>query len=121
LLVAGLFNGKGKTSIFRHITVLMANKVSFRATVDAWHGKVSDDQFYKKGITILEGIRKAAPKGIEIQYTPGFDIDGKDENMAAVLDIAKEFDAFIVCLGEHVYSECKCYAAICSKEYKLTI
>lgn len=37
----------------------------------------------------------------------GFDIDGNDENMDDVLQMVNEFDAVIVCVGEHVYTECK--------------
>jgi hypothetical protein len=92
--------------------IQLTNRISFRATVDAWHGKINDDQFYKKGITIMKGIRNAAPEGVDIEYLPGFNIDGRDENMAAVLEKANAFDAFIVCLGEHVYAECKRHTII---------
>ncbi|KAL9540572.1 hypothetical protein MBANPS3_009605 [Mucor bainieri] len=75
------------------------------ATEDAWHGAVSDEQFYDNGISILEGIQNSAPEGVEIEYMAGFTIDGKDNDMKSVLDKAKDFDAFVVCIGEHVYSE----------------
>lgn len=72
---------------------------------DAWHGNVSDEQFYDKGTSILEGIQNTAPEGVEIEYIQGFTIDGNDDSMDLVLEKAKDFDAFIVCVGEHVYSE----------------
>lgn len=75
--------------------------------MDRWHGAVNDAQFYKKGSSILEGMQASAPKDVQIEYIPGFDIDGKDENMDRVLDVVNEFDAVVMCVGEHVYSECK--------------
>ncbi|KAI8640046.1 glycoside hydrolase superfamily [Parasitella parasitica] len=75
------------------------------ATEDAWHGNVSDEQFYNKGISIIEGMQNAAPEGVQVEYMRGFTIDGKDDNMNLLLEKAKDFDAFVVCIGEHVYSE----------------
>lgn len=37
----------------------------------------------------------------------GFDIDGTDLNMNELVEKAKDYDAVVVCLGEHVYSERK--------------
>ncbi|CAO3642130.1 unnamed protein product [Mucor hiemalis] len=74
-------------------------------TVDHWHGAVNDAQFYNKGSTILEGMKASAPEDAQIEYIPGFGIEGKDENMDRVLKVVNEFDAVVMCIGEHVYSE----------------
>lgn len=76
-------------------------------TEDHWHGKIDDGQFYEKGINIIKGMESSAPEGVHVEYMTGFDIDGLDENMAQVIEAAKDFDALVVCVGEHVYSECK--------------
>ncbi|KAI8377184.1 glycoside hydrolase family 3 domain protein [Choanephora cucurbitarum] len=75
------------------------------ATEDLWHGNVNDDQFYKNGITILEGINKAAPKDAIIYHTLGFNINGDNINMEEVYERIDDYDAFVICMGEHVYSE----------------
>jgi beta-glucosidase len=68
---------------------------------------VDDAQFYEKGITIVGGMKSFAPEGVEVEYMKGFDINGVDENMGQVLEAAKDYDAIVVCIGEHVYSECE--------------
>ncbi|KAI7889259.1 glycoside hydrolase family 3 domain protein, partial [Mucor mucedo] len=78
-------------------------------TQDHWHGKIDDDQFYEKGIHIVKGMQSTAPEGVHVEYMTGFDIDGLDENMAQVIEAAKDFDALVVCVGEHVYSESRFY------------
>ena len=83
------------------------NQMYNRATEDLWHGNVNDDQFYKNGITILEGIKKTAPEDAIIYHTLGFNINGDDINMEEVYKRIDDYDAFVVCMGEHVYSECK--------------
>ncbi|KAI8994547.1 glycoside hydrolase family 3 protein [Pilobolus umbonatus] len=75
------------------------------ATVDAWHGDIDDTQFYGRGVTIHSGIELVAPKGTLIKYMQGFKIDGMDVNMDEVIMTAKDFDAIVVCAGEHVYAE----------------
>jgi beta-glucosidase len=52
-------------------------------------------------------MQLAAPEGVEIEYMTGFDINGVDKNMDQVIEAAKNYDAVVVCIGEHVYSECK--------------
>lgn len=53
-------------------------------------------------------MKSFAPEGVEVEYMTGFDINGVDENMDQILEVAKYCDAIVVCIGEHVYSECKC-------------
>ncbi|KAI7902882.1 glycoside hydrolase superfamily [Cokeromyces recurvatus] len=74
-------------------------------TEDKWHGDINDEQFYGNGITILEGIKNSAPEDVYIEYLKGFDVHGIDQDMDLVLEEVKNFDAVIVCIGEHVYSE----------------
>lgn len=76
-------------------------------TEDHWHGKIDDGQFYENGINIFKGMQSSAPEGVQVKYMTGFDINGMDENMDQVIETAKDFDAVVVCVGEHVYSECK--------------
>jgi beta-glucosidase len=68
---------------------------------------VSDHQFYEKGFSIFKGMQLSAPDGVKVEYTPGFDINGQDQNMDHVLDVVNQYDAVVMCVGEHVYSECK--------------
>ncbi|KAG0178858.1 hypothetical protein DFQ29_002893 [Apophysomyces sp. BC1021] len=75
------------------------------ATTDHWHGPISDEQFYGKGITIFQGLQEYAPEDVFVKYMPGFAIDGTDINMAEVLEEISQYDAVIVCIGEHVYTE----------------
>ncbi|RCI03411.1 hypothetical protein CU098_012500, partial [Rhizopus stolonifer] len=75
------------------------------ATADLWHGDINDEQFYKKGITILEGIQNSAPKDIEVDHILGFDIHGNEQDMDWIIERIQDYDAFVVCIGEHVYSE----------------
>ncbi|KAI8375547.1 glycoside hydrolase superfamily [Blakeslea trispora] len=75
------------------------------ATEDLWHGNINDDQFYSNGITILEGINRTASDDVTIYHTAGFDIHGNDINMDGVYERIDDYDAFVVCIGEHVYSE----------------
>lgn len=58
-------------------------------------------------------MQESAPEGVEIKYMPGFDINGEDENMDEVLEIVNKFDAVVMCIGEHVYSECKFSLLMC--------
>lgn len=76
-------------------------------TDDHWHGKVNDSQFYEKGISVIKGMQSSAPDGVQVEYMNGFDINGTNDNMDEVIQASKDFDAIIVCIGEHVYSECK--------------
>ncbi|KAI9253271.1 beta-glucosidase-related glycosidase [Helicostylum pulchrum] len=74
-------------------------------TDDHWHGKVNDSQFYEKGISVIKGMQSSAPDGVQVEYMNGFDINGVNDNMDEVIELSKDFDAVVVCIGEHVYSE----------------
>lgn len=52
-------------------------------------------------------MQSSAPDGVQVEYMNGFDINGTNDNMDEVIQASKDFDAIIVCIGEHVYSECK--------------
>lgn len=107
--MAGQLTGKGKfgRGISRVIQSGYIDIVCISPTEDHWHGKIDDDQFYEKGINIFKGMQSSAPEGVHVEYMTGFDINGVDENMDQVIKAAKDFDAVVVCVGEHVYSECR--------------
>ncbi|KAI8367532.1 glycoside hydrolase superfamily [Radiomyces spectabilis] len=75
------------------------------ATKDAWQGPIDDEQFYSNGISIHDGMKLVAPANVDVDYMAGFDIDGTSIDMDQVLAVASSYDAIVVCLGEHVYSE----------------
>lgn len=73
--------------------------------MDGWQGDSSDEQFYGQGISIIDGLRAAAPEDTEVTYMPGFSIEGEDINLDEVLTAADDYDTIVACIGERVYSE----------------
>lgn len=101
---------KSSSIFFRQLCTLYNLHTLFfftSPTDDHWHGKVNDSQFYENGISVIGGMQSSAPDGVQVEYMNGFDINGVNDNMDEVIQASKDFDAIVVCIGEHVYSEGK--------------
>lgn len=56
-----------------------------------------------KTVTIVEGIRRGAPKGIEVLYQKGFGVHDNQEGFEAALAAAREADFVVAVAGETAF------------------
>jgi len=67
----------------------------------SWQGREAE-YFAKDQLSIIEAIRQKAKN---VSFSPGTDFKGEADDIAAAVDLAKDADKIIVCLGEDAYAE----------------